>query len=215
MPRVKRRAYRATYRKKRPRMTFSSAFRLSVVVVASVAIGIGILSLLISTLTPHLASRLNGSAGPYNVTGKPTISAGFINSVLDHYHSPAHGKGQALYDDGVKYDIDPAYALAFFMQESQMGTQGVASVTHSLGNIRSTPGHPSYHGYRKYDTWEEGFEDWYRLISQEYIQNWGLTTVDQIIPVYAPNSDNNNEEQYISSVEYMVNRWRNGYVEIS
>lgn len=215
MPKVKRRAYRATYRKKRPRMTFSSAFQLSVVVVAIVAIGIGILSLFISTLTPRLASRFNGSAGPYNVTGKPTISADFINTVLDHYHSPAHGKGQALYDDGVKYDIDPAYALAFFMQESQMGTQGVASVTHSLGNIRATAGHPSYNGYRKYNSWEEGFEDWYRLISQQYIQNWGLTTVDQIIPVYAPNSDNNNEQQYISSVEYMVDRWRGGYVAIS
>ncbi|GLV57085.1 hypothetical protein KDH_39230 [Dictyobacter sp. S3.2.2.5] len=215
MPKVKRRVYRATYRKKRPRMTFSSAFRFSVVVVACVAIGIGIISLLVSTLAPHLASRLNGSAGPYNVMGKPTISADFINEVLTHYHSPAQGKGQALYDDGVKYNIDPAYALAFFMQESQLGTQGVASITHSLGNIRATDGHPSYDGYRKYDTWEEGFDDWYQLISKQYIQNWGLTTVDQIIPVYAPDSDNNNEQQYISSVEYMVDRWRNGTVDIS
>ncbi|GCE03790.1 glucosaminidase domain-containing protein [Dictyobacter aurantiacus] len=215
MPKVKRRVYRATYRKKRPRMTFSSAFRFSVVVVACVAIGIGIISMLVSTLTPRLASRLNGSAGPYNVMGKPTISADFINEVLAHYHSPAQNKGQALYDEGVKYNIDPAYALAFFMQESQLGTQGVASVTHSLGNIRATPGHPSYDGYRKYDSWEEGFEDWYQLISKQYIQNWGLTTVDQIIPVYAPNSDNNNEQQYINSVEYMVDRWRNGSIEIS
>lgn len=215
MPKVKRRTYRATYRKKRSRMTFSSAFRFSVVIVAGIAVGIGILSLLISTLTPRLASRLNGSAGPYNVMGEPTVSADFINSVFDHYHSPAHGKGQALYADGVRYNIDPAYALAFFMQESRLGTQGVASVTHSLGNIRATEGHPSFDGYRKYNTWEEGFEDWYKLISQQYIQNWGLTTVDQIIPVYAPNSDNNNEQQYISSVKYMVDRWRSGDIAIS
>ncbi|GCE17480.1 glucosaminidase domain-containing protein [Dictyobacter kobayashii] len=215
MPKVKRRAYRATTRKRRSKLTLSSAFQLSVVVVASLAIGVSIISLLISMLTPRLASRLTGSAGPYNVAGQPTISADFINAVLDHYHSPASGKGQALYDKGVKYGIDPAYALAFFMQESQMGTQGVAAITHSLGNIRATDGYPSYHGYRKYNTWEDGFEDWYKLISQQYVQNWGLTTVDQIIPVYAPNSDNNNEQQYISSVEYMVDRWRSGDVAIS
>src|SRR5581483_3178879 len=45
----------------------------------------------------------------YNVAGKPTMDAQFINSVLDYYNSPASGKGQVLYDDGVKYGVDPAY----------------------------------------------------------------------------------------------------------
>ena len=45
----------------------------------------------------------------YSVPGQPSISADFINRVLDHYHSPAAGKGQALYDYGVKYGIDPVY----------------------------------------------------------------------------------------------------------
>jgi Mannosyl-glycoprotein endo-beta-N-acetylglucosaminidase len=148
----------------------------------------------------------------YSVVGKPTISANFINSVLLQYRSPARDKGQALYDDGVKYNIDPAYALAFFMQESNLGNRGVATVTHSLGNIRATAGHPSYNGYRSYSTWEEGFEDWYRLISQEYIQNRGLTTVSQIIPVYAPATDNNDDQNYIQTVEYFVDHWRDGVV---
>src|SRR6266581_1250264 len=104
-------------------------------------------------------SRLE-EIGPYSVVGSPSISADFINRVLDTYHSPAAGKGQALYDDGIKYGIDPAFALAFFMQESSFGTQGVATVTHSLGNIRASQGEPQYHGYRLYRTWEEGFEDW-------------------------------------------------------
>jgi hypothetical protein len=94
----------------------------------------------------------------YQVTGAPSINADLINQVLDFYSSPARGKGQTLYDLGVKYGIDPVYALTFFMQESRFGTTGVAQVTLSLGNIRATPGYVDYDGYRKYKTWEEGFE---------------------------------------------------------
>ncbi|HTI14212.1 MAG TPA: glucosaminidase domain-containing protein [Dictyobacter sp.] len=151
----------------------------------------------------------------YTLVGKPTISAAFINQVLAYYDSPASGKGQALYNDGVKYNIDPAYALAFFMEESNLGTQGVATVTHSLGNIRATPGHPAYDGYRKYATWEEGFTDWYRLIAQTYVQQKDLTTLKQIIPVYAPSTDNNNEQQYIRAVSFAVDCWRSGYVSLT
>ncbi len=150
----------------------------------------------------------------YSVLGRPTITADFINSVLDHYHSPAAGKGQALYNDGVKYGIDPVYALAFFMHESSFGTTGVARVTHSLGNIRYSARYQNYEGYRKYGTWEEGFEDWYRLISDQYVNQWGLTTVDQIIPVYAPSSDNNDVAAYIQAVKNAVDTWRGGTVEV-
>ncbi len=73
----------------------------------------------------------------YSVVGKPTINAQFINNVLEYYNSPASGKGQALYDDGVKSGINPAYALAFFLEESDFGTKGVATATHALGNIRA------------------------------------------------------------------------------
>jgi hypothetical protein len=154
------------------------------------------------------------SSQSYHVVGKPSISAPFINQVLDRYHSPARGKGQALYDLGVYYGIDPAYALAFFMQESEFGTKGVATITHSLGNIRAIPGHPQYDGYRYYSTWEEGFEDWYQLIANQYVNQWGLSTVDQIIPTYAPNADHNDEAAYIRTVKLAVDRWRSGSIEV-
>jgi hypothetical protein len=150
----------------------------------------------------------------YTLVGKPSISAEFINRVLAWYDSPAAGKGQALYDDGVKYGIDPVYALAFFMHESRFGTTGVATVTHSLGNIRATAGHARYQGYRMYRTWEEGFEDWYRLIAKLYVAQWGLSTVDQIVPVYAPSSDNNDVAAYIAAVKQAVDGWRSGLVEV-
>jgi len=150
----------------------------------------------------------------YTVVGKPSISAEFINRVLAWYDSPAVGKGQALYDDGVKYGIDPVYALAFFMHESRFGTTGVATVTHSLGNIRATAGHARYQGYRMYRTWEEGFEDWYRLIAKLYVAQWGLSTIDQIVPTYAPSSDNNDVTAYIGAVKQAVDTWRSGLVEV-
>jgi Mannosyl-glycoprotein endo-beta-N-acetylglucosaminidase len=159
---------------------------------------------------------VNTFSGPpaYSVVGPPTITATQINEVLAYYHSPAQNKGQALYDYGKDYDIDPAFALAFFMHESSFGTQGVAKTTHSLGNIRSTSGYANYDGYRSYKTWEEGFEDWYRLIAQQYVDKWGLSTVEQIIPVYAPSEDNNDEVSYIHSIEHAVDIWRTGSISI-
>src|SRR5439155_11792746 len=106
------------------------------------------------------------------------------------YHSPAAGKGQALYDLGVKYGIVPVFALAFFMHESLFGTTGEARATLSLGNLRCIKTRPcidqNRECYAQTDSWEDGFEQWYRLIRNLYVAQWGLVTVDRIIPTYAP-----------------------------
>jgi mannosyl-glycoprotein endo-beta-N-acetylglucosaminidase len=163
-------------------------------------------------LTTH-PRFLSPQTATYSVLGQPTVSADFINRVLDYYHSPAAGKGQALYDDGVKYGIDPVYALAFFMHESSFGTTGVATVTHSLGNIRASEGYQQYEGYRLYPTWEAGFEDWYKLIADQYVAQWKLVTVDQIVPVYAPSTEND-VAAYIRVVKQAVDTWRDGSVAV-
>jgi len=168
----------------------------------------------IDLTVPPQKNYIPGFSAPYKVMGKPTVTVDFINSVLAEYESPTSGKGQSLYDYGIKYGVNPAYALAFFLQESTFGKQGVAAVTRSLGNIRATAGHQEYHGYRVYKTWEEGFEDWYRLIAHTYVAKWGLKTVDQIIPVYAPSSDNNNVTLYISTVKQAVDKWNQGWIEV-
>ncbi len=152
--------------------------------------------------------------GPYSVLGKPTISAAFINEVLASYNSPAAGKGQAMYDLGVKYGIDPVYALAFFMHESLFGTTGDARATLSLGNSRCIPTRPCIDqnrgGYAKMYSWEDGFDQFYKLIRNLYVAQWGLVTVDQIIPTYAPNSDGNNEKEYIAALKHEIDTWRAG-----
>jgi len=158
-------------------------------------------------------------AGPYSVLGAPTVSAAFINKVLASYGSPAAGKGQALYDLGVKYGIDPVFALAFFMHESTFGTRGEATKTMSLGNLRCIKTRPCADpniggGYAQMKSWEDGFEVWYQLISNLYVADWGANTVDLIIPHYAPSADNNNEAAYISSLKSSVSTWRAGIVRV-
>ncbi len=152
--------------------------------------------------------------GPYSVLGKPTISASFINQVLASYNSPAAGKGQTMYDLGVKYGIDPVFALAFFMHESLFGTTGEARATLSLGNSRCIPTRPCIDqnrgGYAKMYSWEDGFDQFYKLIRNLYVAQWGLVTVDQIIPTYAPNSDGNNEKGYIAALKHEIDSWRAG-----
>ncbi|HLI71914.1 MAG TPA: glucosaminidase domain-containing protein [Ktedonobacteraceae bacterium] len=164
--------------------------------------------------------------GPYSVVGKPTISAAFINEVLATYHSPTAGMGQDLYNLGIKYGIDPVYALAFFMHESLFGTTGEARVTLSLGNERCIPDRPCINTagtacqqgqscYAKMYSWQDGFEQWYKLIRNLYVAQWGLVTVDQIIPVYAPSSDHNNVAGYIAALKHTVDTWRAGIVVVS
>lgn len=159
----------------------------------------------------------NSQHGVYGLDQKPSISAAFIDSVLAYYRSPAQGMGQKVYDYGVKYGIDPAFALAFFGHESSFGLYGVAVETHSLGNIRCTAGYRCLDtvgngSFRKYATWSEGIEDWYRLIREMYLDQNRLYTVSQIIPVYAPQADHNNERAYIDYVEEHVQIWRDGQI---
>src|SRR5258706_3911098 len=156
---------------------------------------------------------LSLNLGPgQDVRGTPTLAADFVNRVLAAAHSPAQGTGQPLYDLSRKSGIDDAYALAFFAHESQFGTTGMAQLTHSLGNIRCSTGYQCLNGYRAYSSWEAGEQDWYQLIRTLYINAWQLTTVEQIIPVYAPTSDGNDVAGYIAAVEQSVSHWRRGEV---
>ena len=156
--------------------------------------------------------------GPYSVLGKPSLSVAFMNQVLAYYHSPAAGLAQYLYNDGVQYGIDPAYALAFFMHESLFGTTGVARVTKSLGNMRCVPQfaclQTSDGGYAIFSSWQQSFVEWFKLIRNLYIVQLGEVTIDQIIPTYAPSSDHNNEAEYIATLKYELNSWHAGIVAV-
>jgi hypothetical protein len=146
--------------------------------------------------------------GGSSVVGTPSLSAQQIDTILANAGSPAQGTGATFYSDGMQYGIDPAYALAFFKHESSFGTQGAATQTHSIGNIVCTSGYDCIGRFRSYPSWQTGIDDWFRLIKNLYVDKWGATTVESIIPHYAPSSDNNDESGYIASVETDVRNWR-------
>lgn len=178
-------------------------------------------SLISSTLgskpTPAPSGPPNTS---YSLFGNPSVSGEFIDQVLKHYGSPAEGKGQTLYALGTEYGVDPVFALAFFMHESSFGKAGVARYTHSLSNMRCVPQYDCYHDpvngdYASFPTWEQGFEAWYKLVTGPTYKGAGLTTVDSIIPRYAPSVDNNNEAAYIAFLKEAVDSWRAGRIEVA
>ncbi len=164
--------------------------------------------------------RVSVAGASSTVTGSPSISADFIDRVLSAYGSPAAGSGQALYDLGVQYGIDPVYALAFFLHEDSFGETGIGAANHSLGNIRCSAGYACQYGFRSYATWQDGYQDWYSLILNGYVKGQitdaivghPCTTVEEIVPVYAPSSDHNDVAAYIAAIERAVQRWRNGQV---
>lgn len=148
------------------------------------------------------------SASTMAVTATPTVTATFIDDVLCKASSPACGTGNALYDGGIQYGIDPVYALAFFRHESSYGKYGIAHDNKGLGNIRCTDGYVCKSGFRAYSSWQAGYDDWYSLI-RYYVDKWHKTTIDAIIPTYAPSSENDTLG-YIAAIKASVNIWRKG-----
>lgn len=141
------------------------------------------------------------------VTVAPTITASYIDSQLCTHNSPACHTGQSMYALGAKYGVDPAFALAFFWHESAYGTTGIAPSHHSMSNTRCIPSLACVGGYASFQTWQQSYEEWYQLILSNTYAGGGRATVEQIIPVYAPSTEND-VQAYISSVESSVAQYR-------
>jgi hypothetical protein len=149
-----------------------------------------------------------------SVVGSPTISAQQIDQILCKYGSPACGTGQDLYSLGVQSNIDPAFALAVFFNESNFGKSGEAVESHSLGNLRCIPDAACVHGYAWFNSWQDSYRAFYALISGPIYAGAGLTTPESILPVYAPSGDNNDPRHYAQVVESAMSLWRGGSTEV-
>ncbi|GCE21378.1 hypothetical protein KDK_51780 [Dictyobacter kobayashii] len=221
---LSRKAMQARRQARRARATIFKALAcatiLLCVLVASLVIShpVSPPAIVVTRPTPLPAAPGSIPAAGFNVVGKPTISAQQINAILTYYHSPAAGKGQALYDLGVQYQIDPVVALAFFHHESTFGRFGEANYTHSLGNLRCIPDYPCVDkkrgGYAHFANWEEGFAAWYKLIHDYYVVRNKLTTVNQIIAVYAPvkNQQDQAHRNYVTFINRDIALWRSGKI---
>jgi hypothetical protein len=152
------------------------------------------------------------------ITSPPRLNPSFLNQVLASYGSPAQGAGQALYALGRRYGISSDVALAFFGHESTFGTTGEARASRSLGNLRCLDAsyddlHPFCRdGYAWFPTWEAGFEAYYRLLRNLYVNTWHLTTLAEVIHRYAPASDHNDEVAYVRDLVAFLSAWYQGRV---
>ena len=167
----------------------------------------------------HVQQGAQALLGEDSVLGSPSIAADLIDRVLSAYGSPATGTGQSLYDLGVQYGIDPVWALAFFLHEDSFGKTGIGAANHSLGNIRCSAGYSCQGGFRSYATWEASYQDWYALILNGYVKGsvssaCPCTTIEQIIPVYAPSSDGNDVQGYIAALLQAAHTWRAGGIVV-
>lgn len=188
--------------------------------IAIVAVAIIVLGIVMSVAGPgsrfgsawsYLTSGNSASQAPAtgsSIVGGPSLSAAKIDTILANAGSPAQGSGQTFYNDSLTYGIDDIYALAWFHHESSFGTQGAATQTLNMGNIVCSDGYSCIGRFRAYPSWQAGIDDWYQLIKNVYVGKWGCTTVESIIPHYAPSNDGNSESGYIASVESDVQAWR-------
>jgi hypothetical protein len=170
--------------------------------------------------TDTLATRHQSVSAPLappagsSVVGSPSLSAQQIDQILCNAGSPACGTGQDLYNLGVQYNIDPAFALAVFFNESNFGKAGEAASTRSLGNLRCISSAACWNGYAAFSSWQDGYRAFYTLISGPVYAGAGLTTPESILPVYAPSGDGNSPSHYISTVESAMSLWRTGSTEV-
>lgn len=155
----------------------------------------------------HGITSQSPASGGTSVLGSPSLSAQQIDKILCNAGSPACGTGQTFYNDSLTDGIDDAYALAWFHHESGYGTSGAATQTLSIGNINCSEGYSCIGRFRAYSSWQAGINDWYQLIKSVYVAQ-GHTTVESIIPIYAPSSDDNDCSAYISAVETDVQNWK-------
>ena len=150
------------------------------------------------------------------IAAPPRISPERFHRVLLAGGSPAAGENtdQGLYRICVDRGVDPAIALAFFRHESSFGTQGKAVTTLNWGNLRAgrrayliAPVGGAGGNFAWYRSWAEGLQDFCDLLRGRLYEGAGLTTVAQVVPKYAPASDNNVPARYIAAVEADVRRW--------
>jgi hypothetical protein len=166
-------------------------------------------------------TRLRIPPGQHTMRGTMSATAEQIDAVLAAAHSPAAGSGKAFVKWGQYYNLDPIYALAFFKHESWFGTHprwvgqmGDGKTTKNIGNIRyfaapdpeREPQFTGFNGFRAYRTWEDGIQDWFKLLAFDS-HYAGLHTVEAVLPIYAPSFENDTG-LYVRDVNQFVETLR-------
>lgn len=117
---------------------------------------------------------------------------------------------QKIYDLGVEATVDPNFFMAIAFLESHHGTvPSIALSNKNPGSLRNGRGGAIKvaNGFAYFDTWEAGIKAFYTHITDFYVRKRNLTTVDEILPVYAPPIENNTVK-YIADTKLRMDALR-------
>ncbi len=138
----------------------------------------------------------------------PTISVVEVERVLQSVNSPILPYAGDVYAYGIQYGIDPVFALAFWMKESREASDGsVAAPDHNPGYTEGLGSDNRCGRWACWPTWPAGIAGWYNYMRVFFVDDRGLTTVESILPIYAPSTENNTSG-YIAFVLNSVATWR-------
>lgn len=140
------------------------------------------------------------------VAVSPTVDAAVVDAVLAREGSPLAGSGRFIVADGRRRGIDPAFLVAFVTYFDVPAP--LPPVAHNVGHMRAVAGQLSAGGYRAFPSWQAGIDAWYRLVSRWYVHQWHLSSLDSIVPVYAPGAGRRSVETELNSLRATVDALR-------
>lgn len=152
---------------------------------------------------------------------EPDISPEKFVEVLVDAESPAAQTARGGYQEVVRNNVSPAFALAIFKHESRFGHVGLVpkynlknpGATRSSRNNKGEAVHiPGRGQFWRYPQWVAGWDDLaLRLVDPEYVYvQQDAKTIREIIQIWAPASDGNVPESYIAAVVKSMNEWISG-----
>lgn len=107
----------------------------------------------------------------------PQVTVEQLRSYLEKTDTVLKDKADKFYELGVWYDIDPAFAIAVARKETSLGKNTCASISRNCNNFFCIKkrGLKSCGEWARYDSVDEGIEDFYRLIDRNYVTNDQVT----------------------------------------
>jgi hypothetical protein len=139
------------------------------------------------------------------IVSSPSINAVTILWEFQQRGSPAElqtmDMASHIVDDSVQYQIDDAFAVALWAEETQDGRTAIAG-TRNIGNMTGPTGvHAVGHIFTIFPTWEAGIDAWFQQAAR-YAQR-GLTDVQSFSLYYVDGILNPTSAQIANRQDYI------------
>lgn len=155
-----------------------------------------------ATITLRAGSTAGGDLA---VVGPPTVSAAVVDATLRRVGSPLAGLGPYIVAQGRHAGLDPAALLAVVCVLDV--PHPLPPALHNVGHLSGLAGQTGSGAYQAFGDWRSGVRSWYALLGTLYVHQWGLHTLDAILPVYAPGTPAGLEAR-LGEMHAAVTAWR-------